>query len=283
MDAPEFMETQPNERSANERTVLDSLIALYHQGQMSSLELGQQILQQSITSQGELTVDVDRRRRTGFPEVVYGQGKAPGTVVAAVGSLLENSPEILVTRVSPEQARLVSDTFPYTRWNHLARTLRVRSDSLAMAPEDVTGNALVGVVTAGTTDESVALEARETLAWMGSASCLIQDIGVSGPYRLLARVPQLRQCAAIVCVAGMEATLPTALAGHVACPVIAVPTSVGYGAHLGGVAALLSMLNSCAANVAVVNIDAGFKAGYLAGLIVSGSVAGSVGERGARE
>jgi hypothetical protein len=140
---------------------------------------------------------------------------------------------------------------------------------MPIAPEERMGDRTVGVVTAGTTDEAVALEARETLAWMGCRTVLIQDIGVAGPYRLLARVPELRECVAIVCVAGMEATLPTALGGHVACPVIAVPTSVGYGASLGGIAALLSMLNSCAANVTVVNIDAGFKAGYIAGLIAT--------------
>jgi len=112
------------------------------------------------------------------------------------------------------------------------------------------------------------LEALETLAWMGVQTVLIQDIGVAGPYRLMSQVPLLEKMAAIVCVAGMEGALPSALGGYVRCPVIAVPTSVGYGANFSGLAALLSMLNSCAANVSVVNIDAGFKGGYMAGLIV---------------
>ena len=156
-----------------------------------------------------------------------------------------------------------------TRWNHLAKTLRVNNSQAPLDPDEVKSSKRVAVVTAGTTDQPVAAEARETLAWMGVESVLIQDVGVAGPYRLLSRVPDLRKCSVVVCVAGMEAALPSALAGHVACPVIAVPTSVGYGANLGGVAALLSMLNSCAANVTVVNIDAGFKGGYIAGLIAS--------------
>ncbi len=134
---------------------------------------------------------------------------------------------------------------------------------------------VVAVVSAGTTDEPVALEACETLAWMGVPSRLIQDVGVAGPYRLLARVPELQTMTAIVCVAGMEGALPSVIGGHVACPVIAVPTSVGYGANFAGLSALLSMLNACASNIAVVNIDSGFKGAYMAGLIASRYTRGS--------
>ena len=116
----------------------------------------------------------------------------------------------------------------------------------------------------------MAVEAQETLAWMGVPTVLIQDVGVAGPYRLMSQVPLLQKMSAIVCVAGMEGALPSVLGGHVACPVIAVPTSVGYGANFAGLSALLSMLNCCASNVAVVNIDAGFKGGYMAGLIANG-------------
>jgi NCAIR mutase (PurE)-related protein len=125
----------------------------------------------------------------------------------------------------------------------------------------------VCVVSAGTSDQPIAEEAHETLLWMGVGTELIPDIGVAGPHRLIAQVERLRKADAIVVAAGMEGALPSVVAGHVACPVFAVPTSVGYGASFGGLAALLGMLNSCAANVAVVNIDAGFKAGYLAGLV----------------
>jgi NCAIR mutase (PurE)-related protein len=123
------------------------------------------------------------------------------------------------------------------------------------------------VATAGTTDLPVAEEARETLDWMGVATEMLHDIGVAGPHRLLERLHVFQNADAAVVAAGMEGALPSVVGGHVACPVIAVPTSVGYGASFGGLAALLGMLNSCAANVVVVNIDAGFKAGYAAGLI----------------
>jgi NCAIR mutase (PurE)-related protein len=127
----------------------------------------------------------------------------------------------------------------------------------------------VALITAGTSDLPVAEEARETLDWMGVRVTMIQDVGVAGPHRLPARLPEFEHADAIVVVAGMEGALPSMVGGYVACPVIGVPTSVGYGANFAGVSALLSMLNSCASNVAVVNIDAGFKAGYLAGLIAT--------------
>jgi NCAIR mutase (PurE)-related protein len=123
------------------------------------------------------------------------------------------------------------------------------------------------IVTAGTSDLPVAEEARETASWMGVDVTLICDVGVAGPQRLQAKLGEIQAADAVVVVAGMEGALPSVVGGYVACPVIAVPTSVGYGANLGGVAALLAMLNSCAANVTVVNIDAGFKGGYLAGMI----------------
>jgi NCAIR mutase (PurE)-related protein len=129
---------------------------------------------------------------------------------------------------------------------------------------------LVAIVAAGTSDIPVAEEVRETADWMGAGTDLIVDVGVAGPQRLTAQLHRIVGADAVVVVAGMEAALTSVVGGHVACPVIAVPTSVGYGASFGGVAALLGMLNSCAANVSVVNIDAGFKAGYIAGLIAVG-------------
>jgi NCAIR mutase (PurE)-related protein len=248
---------------------IEELFRRFQSGQLSALEFGQKVLAVSIPSEGNLTPDLDRLKRTGYPEVVFGQGKSTDAIRRVTERLLETTDEILITRILPEQVRVLADVFPSTRWNHLAKTLRVSCSQVPLDPDAVQSARRVGVVTAGTTDESVALEARETLAWMGVASELIQDVGVAGPYRLLSRVPDLRRCAALICVAGMEAALPSALAGHVGCPVIAVPTSVGYGANLGGLAALLSMLNSCAANVTVVNIDAGFKGGYVAGLIAN--------------
>jgi NCAIR mutase (PurE)-related protein len=132
----------------------------------------------------------------------------------------------------------------------------------------------VTIVTAGTTDRPVAEEARETADWIGAHVTLVQDVGVAGPHRLEEHLPAIKKADAVVVVAGMEGALPSVIGGHVACPVIAVPTSVGYGVSFGGLAAFLSMLNSCTANVAVVNIDAGFKGGYLAGLIAQRAASG---------
>jgi hypothetical protein len=172
---------------------------------------------------------------------------------------------VLATRVSPEQAAELGPRFPAGRYNAVGRTFRI---PLAAADEgDAADQGRVTIVTAGTTDLPVAEEARETALWTGAAVRLVQDVGVAGPHRLTANLGHLQQADAVVVVAGMEGALPSVVGGHVACPVIGVPTSVGYGASFGGVSALLSMLNSCAANVTVVNIDAGFKGGYIAGLI----------------
>lgn len=204
-------------------------------------------------------LDVDREARCGFPEVVFGEGKATQTVVDIFARLTESGQEALATRVSPEQAHWLVENFPDAIYNIEARTVRISKE------QEPTGR--VPVVTAGTSDRPVAEEALETLRWMHVGCELIVDIGVAGPKRLLEHLPRLAAADAVVVVAGMEGALPSVVGGWVDCPVIAVPTSVGYGASLGGLSALLGMLNSCAANVAVVNIDAGFKAGYLAGMI----------------
>lgn len=258
----------------NHESELVRLWAEYQAGKITAIEFGQRSLQTVVSSHGSVTPDLDRMRRCGFPEVIYGAGKTTDAIVAAANALLETTDEVLITRASPEQVRYLAEQYEYTRWNSVAKTFRIRNTGQPLPPEEIadapnrrrTENQ-VAVVSAGTTDEPVAREALETLAWMGIPTVLIQDIGVAGPYRLLSQVPVLQRMSVIVCVAGMEGALPSVLAGHVRCPVIAVPTSVGYGANFAGLSSLLSMLNSCAANVAVVNIDAGFKGGYLAGLI----------------
>lgn len=253
------------------------LLFQFQSGESTAIELGQKILELAVASQGSITPDTDRKRRCGYPEVIYGLGKTPDSIRKVTEILLESNEEILVTRVSPEQVRTLSEWFNFHRWNHIGKTLRIGRQRTPSAPEEIASNVddpkqqtgCVAVVSAGTTDEPVALEAQETLAWMGVPTVLIQDVGVAGPYRLMSKVPLLQTMSAIVCVAGMEGALPSVLGGHVACPVIAVPTSVGYGANFAGLSALLSMLNCCASNVAVVNIDAGFKGGYMAGLIAN--------------
>ena len=239
-------------------------------GKLSIDDFVQRLRTNSADAQRELSkevsLDLDRQRRCGFPEVVYGEGKQPQTVVEIVRKMLFESLPVLVTRVTDEQAALLTAEFPEGIHHPLARTFRV-----PFAERNDLSNGHYGrvaVVTAGTSDRSVAEEACETLAWMGIATEFIADVGVAGPQRLLEHLDILRAMDAVIVVAGLEGALPSVVGGHLDCPIIAVPTSVGYGASFGGVAALLGMLNSCASNVTVVNIDAGFKAAYVAGMIV---------------
>lgn len=258
----------------------------------------------SIADVGLAQVDLDRARRCGFPEVVYGPGKPPEALLRICTALLEAGTEVFATRIDAEQAAAVCNRFPQARYNPVARTLRIpRVCPLAPAeeaecsagsasgdgqaaspaarwpePHSAPPRGRIAIVTAGTSDRPVAEEARETADWMGLDVTMIYDVGVAGPQRLLAQLPRLRDVDAVVVVAGMEGALPSVVGGYVACPVVGVPTSVGYGAQLGGLAALLSMLNSCAANVTVVNIDAGFKGAYVAGLIARAAAAARAAE-----
>ena len=212
---------------------------------------------------GNVQLDLDRPRRCGYPEVVFGEGKSAETLLKIIERLTKEGYEAFVTRVHPDAAAQLAGGLARMRHNDIARTIRVPPENLREQPKI----GKVAIVTAGTTDLPVAEEARETLDWMGVATDLIADVGVAGPHRLPAQLHRIQGSDAVVVVAGMEAALTSVVAGYVDCPVIGVPTSVGYGANLGGVAAVLSMLNSCAANVVVVNIDAGFKGGYVAGMI----------------
>ena len=219
-------------------------------------------LRPSAIELGTATIDLDRRRRCGYAEVVFGEGKSVDTLTKIFHTLLEGEAEVLATRISAEKATELTGTFADARYNELGQTLRIWGRT---EPPKRIGK--VAVVTAGTSDLAVAEEARETLDWMGTEALMVMDVGVAGPQRLLGHIDALSKCDAVVVVAGMEGALPSVVGGYLACPIIAVPTSVGYGASFSGVAALLGMLNSCVANVAVVNIDAGFKAAYIAGMI----------------
>ena len=215
----------------------------------------------------EATVDVERASRCGFPEVIYGEGKTAAVIARIAQQLLDRGQSVLATRVERAKAEELLAALPAAQYNDVARTIRI--DLAASGDASIEAHGRVAVITAGTSDLPVAEEARETLEWMGVDTVLVQDVGVAGPHRLPARLAEFASSDAIVVVAGMEGALPSVVGGYVPCPIFAVPTSVGYGANFGGVSALLSMLNSCAANVAVVNIDAGFKAGYLAGLVAT--------------
>jgi NCAIR mutase (PurE)-related protein len=235
-------------------------------GELTVAELVEQLSASRTADVGVAQVDLDRQRRCGFPEVVYGPGKTVAALEKIFRALLAAGVDVLATRISSEQAEALAPLFPAGRYNPIARTFRIPlAQGAGQAPSPTVGH--VAVVTAGTSDLPIAEEAHETLVWMGVRVTMIADVGVAGPHRLPERLPAMKGVDAVVVVAGMEGALPSVVGGYVDCPVIAVPTSVGYGASLGGIAALLSMLNSCAANVSVVNIDAGFKGGYVAGLI----------------
>ncbi len=210
---------------------------------------------------GFALVDHHRALRHGMPEVIFGQGKAPEHIVGIARNLLDRSPNFLATRVAPEAAQMVQAAIPEAEHFPLSRVVRVWRDRSNL------GKGKIAVVCAGTADLPVAEECRITAEMMGNEVESITDVGVAGIHRLFANLDKLKAARVIVAVAGMEATLPTAIGGLVSAPVIGVPTSVGYGAHFHGLASLLSMLNSCASNVTVVNIDNGFGAGYVASLI----------------
>lgn len=216
-------------------------------------------------SASNLCLDLDRKQRCGFPEAIYAPGKKPELILEAFTALHQNGDHALATRVCAEQIELVCANFSEVVLNEEARTLRLMAKESKQT--ETQSSRQPCILTAGSTDRPVAEEAAETLRWMGYDPVLFFDAGVAGPQRLLKHVERLQQADVIIVVAGMEGALPSVVGGWVSCPVIAVPTSVGYGASFGGVSALLSMLNSCAANVCTVNIDAGFKAGYLAGLM----------------
>jgi NCAIR mutase (PurE)-related protein len=208
-------------------------------------------------------LDTQRELRCGFPEVVYGAGKTPAELAQIAREIAARHGRLLVTRASAEGAAALLEAVPGARHHVPARAVsyeRPRADG--PAPEG-----LVLVLSAGTSDAPVAAEAALTARMLGARVEELPDVGVAGLHRLLAHAGRLRAARALVVVAGMEGALPSVVGGLVQRPVIAVPTSVGYGASLGGLAALFAMLNSCAPNVSVVNIDNGFGAGYVAALV----------------
>jgi len=206
-------------------------------------------------------VDHHRALRCGFPEVIFGEGKTTRQIEEIFARLADTENNVLATRIGPPAAARVQTRFPKVRYHRAARVLTLRQRS---GPGS---EGFVGIVCAGTSDLPVAEEARITAEIMDQRTRTFYDVGVAGLHRLLAESQALRAANVLVVVAGMEGALPSVVGGLVAAPVIAVPTSVGYGASFGGISALLAMLNSCSAGVSVVNIDNGFGAGYQAALI----------------
>jgi len=214
-----------------------------------------------VADLGFAQVDTHRALRKNFPEVIFGAGKTPEHVVKIAAKLFALGQPVLVTRVTADHARALRKKFKRAVHHDLARCVTIEEKPLPKR----TG--FIAVVCAGTSDLPVAEEAAVTAEIMGNRVERVHDIGVAGLHRMLARMETLQQANVIVAVAGMEGALPSVLAGLVSKPVIAVPTSIGYGASFGGIAALLAMLNSCASGVTVVNIDNGFGAGYAASQI----------------
>jgi pyridinium-3,5-biscarboxylic acid mononucleotide synthase len=219
--------------------------------------------QASVAELSFATLDLDRRARCGFPEVVFAEGKTAEWVEGAVRRLSEAGEDCFVTRVNVAQADHLAARFPQAEQDRIARTFWLPNAGDRPAPIGK-----VFVVTAGTSDLPVAREALVTASVMGAAVELVVDVGVAGLHRILRQRERLTSADVVIVVAGMDGALPSVVGGLVDCPVIACPTSIGYGAAFGGVAALLTMLNSCSAGVCVVNIDAGFKAGYVAARFV---------------
>lgn len=210
---------------------------------------------------GFAKVDHHRALRHGMPEVIFAKGKTPEQVAGIAGRLLKQAPNILITRADAATAARVREVAPDVEYFPLSGALRVWCD------KTIHGKGRIAVISAGTSDIPVAEEAQVTAEVMGNEVEVIYDIGVAGIHRLMNNRERLMQARVVIVCAGMEGALPSVVGGLVSCPVIAVPTSVGYGASFQGLAALLAMLNSCASNVAVVNIDNGFGAGYVASLI----------------
>jgi NCAIR mutase (PurE)-related protein len=243
------------------RDAVKKLLEDVRSGRVSVASAGERLRHLPVLDLGFAALDTHRTLRRGFPETVYGPGKSIEQIAAIVSKLHAAGQTALVTRVGPEAHAAVRERHPKAEYHPEARALVLRAGPRRR------GRPGVVVMTAGTTDIGVAEEAALTAELMGEQVSRIYDVGIAGLHRLLSHRKALTKANVVVAVAGMEGALPSVVAGLVDCPVIAVPTSVGYGAGAGGFAALLSMLNSCSPGVAVVNIDNGHGAGCLASLI----------------
>jgi len=228
---------------------------------ISTSEAAEQLKNLSYEDIGYARVDHDRAERQGFPEVIFGQGKTREQIVGIFEKLAARSPNVLITRTNAETYGEIRNVLIDAEWHEAANLIRLWRD------KEELGAGEIAVVTAGTSDIPVAEEAALTAETMGNRVKRIWDAGVSGIHRILSEREVLQSSRVVIVVAGMEGALPSVVGGLVKVPVIAVPTSIGYGASFGGIAALLGMLNSCASNVTVVNIDNGFGAGFVASLI----------------
>lgn len=240
---------------------LKDLLQKFKDGEVEMEQALEGLRHLPFESLGYATVDHHRAIRQGFPEVIFGQGKPPEHVAGIAERLLERSSNLLITRTNREAFEQVKLVAADAVFHDSCGVISVQRD------KEIRGRGSIVVVTAGTSDIPVADEAAITAETMGNRIARLFDVGVAGIHRVLSQRELLQSAKVIVCVAGMEGALPSVVGGLVSVPVIAVPTSIGYGASFGGIAALLGMLNSCSSNVTVVNIDNGFGAGFVASLI----------------
>jgi NCAIR mutase (PurE)-related protein len=238
------------------RHLLESL----KRGEVSTEDVLGRLQAMSFEDVGFAKIDHHRRMRNGYPEVIYGEGKTPEQVTEIFARLAAQNPNVLCTRVARATADAVRERVPGAEYHEICRILELRRDTLASV-------GLVALAAAGTSDLPVAEEAAVALEVFGSRVERVYDVGVAGIHRLFAHGEVLRRANCVIAVAGMEGALPSVIGGLVDVPVIAVPTSVGYGTSFGGITALLAMLNSCASGISVVNIDNGFGAAYQADMI----------------
>ncbi len=237
------------------------ILELYKKGDIQLEEALERLSDRGIEEMGFATIDTDRQRRTGLPEVIYASGKTVEQVTQIATRMFDKGINILATRVTPEMAFSLKETFPGAEYNELARTVS------HVKTKNHVPKGYIAIVAAGTSDLPVAEEAAVTAAFLGNRVEKIYDVGVAGIHRLFNKLQLIRDAKVIIVVAGMEGALASVVGGLVDKPVIGVPTSIGYGANFQGLSSLLSMLNSCASGVSVVNIDNGFGAACQASLI----------------
>lgn len=239
------------------------ILRQFEEGRLSTEEAAEKIRAVTAPTPSHTDIDYDRLERTGCPEVIYGAGKTPAQIEDITRHLLNAEQNVLATRLTEEALDHLSCAFPDADMHPEARLMRI---TVTPPPQP---DGFIGIVSAGTSDQAVAEEAALTAEFLGSRVRRYRDCGVAGLHRLISHLDSIREDRVLVAVAGMEGALPSVLAGLVKAPVIAVPTSVGYGANFRGVTTLLAMMNSCANGVSVVNIDNGFGAGFNAHLINS--------------
>lgn len=237
------------------------ILERYRNGEISLTDALEKLPKHGIEELGFATIDTDRERRTGFPEVIYASGKTPEQVAQIAARMHQKGIDVLATRATEEMYAAVLSYIPEARYNALAKTITYQKKT------EVKAKGYIAVVAAGTSDLPVAEEAVETARFLGNPVETVFDVGVAGIHRLFNKLDVIRNARVIIVVAGMEGALASVVGGLVDKPVIGVPTSIGYGANFGGLSALLAMLNSCASGVSVVNIDNGFGAACQASLI----------------